>query len=199
MDKADRSEVTPGDFDEVRWRGHWVWVSEEPVRGGDPITGTPGDGQEAHGLFRRRVTLDAVPPRVPARMTADSRYVLYVNGQEVFRGPLRSQPRRMIYDMFDLAPYLHAGQNVIAVHVKYLGQANSTWMPAVPNATLGRTGIMVFEADLGDHWLVSDATWHAHKSDAWSAPARGDAAISIAGVPTELFDASCAARRLAHA
>ncbi|MCA9906380.1 MAG: hypothetical protein KC547_21140, partial [Anaerolineae bacterium] len=137
MDEANRSEVTPADFDAIRWRGHWVWVPEEPVQGGNPVTGTRGDGHEAHGLFRRHVTLDAVPSRVPARMTADSRYVLYVNGKEVFRGPLRSQPRRMIYDMFDLAPYLHAGENVIAVYVKYLGLATSTWMPAVPNATLG--------------------------------------------------------------
>ena len=189
MDEANQSEVTPADFDEIRWRGHWVWVPEEPVQGGNPVTGTRGDGHEAHGLFRRRVTLDAVPARVPARMTADSRYVLYVNGKEVFRGPLRSQPRRMIYDMFDLAPYLHAGENVIAVYVKYLGLATSTWMPAVPNATLGRTGVMVFEAALGGQWLVSDAAWKAHKSAAWSAPAHDRAAISVAGVPTELFDA----------
>ena len=44
-------------------------------------------------LFRKTIRLDSVPERVPARVTADSRYVLFANGQEVFRGPIRSQRR----------------------------------------------------------------------------------------------------------
>ena len=72
-----------------------------------------------------------------ARITADSRYVLYVNGQEVSRGPVRSQPRRMMYDLVDLAPYLKAGENLIAVYVKYYGRPNSFYIPPVPNSGLG--------------------------------------------------------------
>jgi hypothetical protein len=72
---------------------------------------------ETHGLFRKTVHLDQVPDRAPARVTADSRYALFVNGQEVFRGPIRSQPRRLHYDLFDLAPYLQPGENVLAVYV----------------------------------------------------------------------------------
>ena len=49
------------------------------------------------------------PKHAPARLTADSRYVLWVNGQEVGRGPARSQPFRQRYDSYDLAPYLIAG------------------------------------------------------------------------------------------
>ena len=40
-------------------------------------------------------------------------------------------------------------------------------MPAVPNMTLGRTGILVFEVDLGEgRWLVSDPTWKTKKCEA---------------------------------
>ena len=186
--------VSPQDFSEIRWRGHWVWVPEEQPKvtsmfGGEPAGGRP----ESHGLFRKTFHLDRVPERAPARITADSRYVLFVNGHEVFRGPSRSQPRRQMYDLFDLAPYLKTGDNVIAVHVKYFGTTKSAWMPAVPNGTLGKTGVLAFEVDLGSQWLVSDETWKARKSDAWSAEFDPDAVFVTAGVPVEFFDASKAA------
>ncbi len=129
--------VTAQDFPEIRWKGHWVWVPEEQFQMSMGLPGTDhASDQEAHGLFRKTIHLDAVPERVPARITADSRYALYVNGQEVFRGPNRSQPRRLHYDLFDLAPYLRLGANVFAVYVKYYGQPRSYWMPAAPNTML---------------------------------------------------------------
>ncbi len=155
--------------------------------------GTFGRKPETHGLFRKIMHLDSVPTRVPARITADSRYILIVNGHEVFRGPVRSQPRRQSYDLFDLAPYLVTGTNVIAVHVKYFGTTKAYWMPAIPNATLGKTGVLVFEANVGGdiaaaNWLVSDGSWKARKSAAWNASEPGVMSIT-SGVPDEVFDA----------
>ncbi|MFL5658854.1 MAG: alpha-L-rhamnosidase N-terminal domain-containing protein, partial [Ktedonobacteraceae bacterium] len=152
--------------------------------------------EQAHGLFRKMLHLDRVPERAPARITADSRYALFVNGQEVFRGPIRSQPRRLYYDLFDLAPFLQPGENVLAVYVTYYGTPKSYWMPAVPNLTLGKTGILVFEADLGEvGWLVSDSTWKARKVDAWSEDWLGEAqGLVMESIPIEVFDA----RRFPH-
>lgn len=181
--------VTPNDFSEIRWRGHWIWT-EPPTMPSQPFVSTGGADQraEAHGLFRKSFALESVPDRAPARITADSRYVLFINDQEAFRGPVRSQPRRMHYDLLDLAPYLKASENVIAVYVKYYGTAKSYWMPAVAN-TLGKTGVLVFEADLGEGgWLVSDTSWKAMKSDAWSEPPAGGGP-SGGGIPVEIFDA----------
>jgi alpha-L-rhamnosidase len=186
--------VTPNDFSEIRWRGHWIWT-EPPAMPSGPFFGSDSADErpEAHGLFRKRFVLEQVPERAPARITADSRYVLFVNGQEVFRGPVRSQPRRMHYDLFDLAPYLETGENVVAVYVKYYGTANSYWIPAVANATLGKSGVLVFEAnvfaaDLGEGgWLVSDGSWKAKESDARSEPPAAEGPPG--GVPVELFDA----------
>jgi alpha-L-rhamnosidase len=48
------------------------------------------DRPEVHALFRKSFYLGSVPERAPARITADSRYLLYLNGCEVFRGPIRS-------------------------------------------------------------------------------------------------------------
>ena len=91
---------------------------------------------------------------MPARITADSRYALYVNGHEVLRGPVRSQPRRMMYDLVDLAPHLKVGENTIAVYVKYYGRPNSFYIPPAPNTGLGKTGALVFEANLGETGLA---------------------------------------------
>jgi len=188
-------EITPGDFTDIRWRGNWIWT-EAPAIPTDRFAALRGGMQprkEAHGLFRKTFALESVPERVPARITADSRYVLFVNGREVSRGPVRSQPRRLHYDLLDLAPYLKAGENVIAVHVKYYGTTKSYWMPAVPTMTLGRTGVLVFEAkvgtDLGEAgWLVTDDTWKAMESDAWSEapPSRGPGG---GGISVEILDA----------
>lgn len=189
--------VTPQDFPEGRWRGHWIWVPEEPITPSGALSATINPhAPEAHGLFRKRVHLDQVPDSAPARITADSRYALFVNGQEVFRGPIRSQPRRLHYDLFDLAPFLRPGENVLAVYVKYYGTPKSYWMPAAPNLTLGKTGILVFEADLDRAgWLVSDASWKARKADAWSDDWRTDRDDPVGGgIPIEVFDA----RRLPH-
>lgn len=189
--------VTPDDFPEIRWNGHWIWVPEEPISLGENlISGARPQMVEAHALFRKKFNLTQTPNCVPARITADSRYVLFVNEREVSRGPIRSQPRRMYYDFFDLAPYLHAGENILAVYVKYYGKPNSFWMPAIPNLTLGRTGILVFEADLGAQgWLVSDASWKARKCDAWNVGWRAEDDDPVGGgVPIEIFDA----RRFPH-
>ncbi len=189
--------ITPADFPQIRWRGRWIWVGEDPIAPSGFLSASiDPQAPEAHGLFRRTVHLNSAPDRVPARITADSRYALFINKQEVYGGLIRSQPRRILYDLFDLAPYLQAGENIIAVYVKYYGTPKSYWMPAVPNLTLGRTGILVFEADLGGgNWLLSDASWKARKFDAWSQDWRdGSEDIIEEGVPIEAFDA----RRFPH-
>ncbi len=184
-------KVTASDFSEIRWKGHWIWVPEDELAPSSPMPGQePPKRHESHGLFRKGFNLETTPDRAPARITADSRYALYVNGQEVSRGPIRSQPRRMMYDLFDLAPYLKAGENTIAVYVKVFANANSFYIPPVPNSGLGKTGALVFEANLGETgWLVSDDSWKATKSHAWDVDTLEADSFVSAGVPVEILDA----------
>ena len=183
--------VAPDDFPEIRWFGHWIWVPEEPIVPSPGFAGAIDPlAREAHGLFRKMFQLERIPDRAPARITADSRYAIYVNGHELGRGPIRSQFRRLQYDMYDIAPYLTMGENVIAVYVKYYGQEKAFWMQAVPNRTLGKSGIMVFECELGKgQWLASDETWKAHRTDAWNNPSTDERDMVAEGVPMEIFDA----------
>ena len=186
------TDVSPHDFPEIRWHGRWIWLPETPAEASPFPSFAAGQPRPpAHALFRRALHLDQVPQRAPARLTADSRYALYVNGREAARGPVRSQPRRLHYDLLDLAPYLQPGKNVIAVYVRYYGLPTSFWMPAVPNMRLGRTGVLVFEADLSEAgWLTSDEEWKTLSVDAWAEEQAGGPGDHVAGgVPVEMFDA----------
>ncbi len=54
-------------------------------------------------------------------VTADSQYVLYVNGREAFRGPARFDPMHEAYDTLDLSGAVQPGENVIAALVLFWG------------------------------------------------------------------------------
>jgi hypothetical protein len=112
-----------------------------------------------------------------------SRYVLYVNGKEVARGPVRANPRRQAYDLVDLGPYLRTGENVIGIIAWRYDGATAWWLPPPPASDL-RFGAFVFEARLAQDWFLSDEEWSGCVLDGWGATAPG----GIAGRGTELID-----------
>ena len=66
--------------------------------------------------FRKDFTLKKSPRKAEARIAADSKYWLWVNGAlAVFEGGLKRGPNRTdtYYDVVDLAPYLRKGKNDI--------------------------------------------------------------------------------------
>lgn len=68
-------------------------------------------------LFRKQITLDATPAALPIRISADTRYKLYVNGIFVSYGPAKGDHTDWYYDEVDIAPALKNGENAIAVEV----------------------------------------------------------------------------------
>jgi hypothetical protein len=172
-------------FPPGRWRARFIWceaprIDNDPgatlrrVAAPDPVT----------ACFRRSFDLATAPASVPARVTADSRYALYVNGLEASRGPVRANGRRLHYDVVDLAPLLRPGRNAIAALVRFFGRANPWWAPVPATFQLGAGGFL-FEAKLGDDTIASDQRWRALRADAWQARAAG----GVGGLPIELFDA----------
>ena len=168
-----------------RWNGRWIWHRRPSIR---PRTATRPELVEPRdtvALFRRVVTVDAVPATVPARLWCDGRFLLAVNGREVLRGPVRSDPRSARYDVVDLAPVMVAGDNVVSIVARHFGEATSWWMPVPPTYSLGG-GSLVFEALVGDEWIVSDRTWRCAPGRAWTpVEVPGD----VACLPLESFDA----------
>jgi hypothetical protein len=170
------------------WQARWIWdrppamTLESATR---PVLADPVDRVV---LLRRTLSLETVPATAPARLWTDGRHILWVNGEEVARGPVRAHPRTARYDLVDLAPYLRPGENVIAVAARHFGTATSWWMPVPPSYSMG-AGSLVFEARIGDEWVVSDRSWKAKAGEAWT-PVKvpGD----VACLPLESFDARAA-------
>ncbi len=73
--------------------------------------------------FRRVLDLAEVPGSLPITVTADKRFVLYVNGARVASGPSAGTPARWRYSALDLAPHVRRGKNVIAAVVWNFGEA----------------------------------------------------------------------------
>jgi alpha-L-rhamnosidase len=75
-------------------------------------------------MFRKVVRLKSKPDRVTARITADTKYRLYINGRLVSRGPVDigrdyagGNTGRWFYNCRDLTPYFHKGKNAVAAEV----------------------------------------------------------------------------------
>ncbi|MEO8018889.1 MAG: alpha-L-rhamnosidase C-terminal domain-containing protein [Pseudomonadota bacterium] len=73
--------------------------------------------------FRRELSLARVPAKLPVTVTADNRFILYVNGTRVVSGPSTGTVKRWRYSTVDLAPYLKSGTNAIAAVVWNFGDA----------------------------------------------------------------------------
>jgi len=67
--------------------------------------------------FRKSIRLAKPPGKAVLHLFADARYILWVNGQYVDRGPARFQPNGPEYDSVDLTRKLKAGENLIALLV----------------------------------------------------------------------------------
>lgn len=102
-------------------------------------------------LFRREITLDAVPKSAAGVVFADSRYRFWVNGRRVQWGPAPFDPRSGEADPVNLLPFLQAGENVIGIEVLYYGQGDGTW-------PMGKPGLIA-KLEIGDETIVTDASW----------------------------------------
>jgi alpha-L-rhamnosidase len=96
----------------------WMWTS-------DPLAAR-------NRTVRFRTQFSATGGEARLRITADSRYHLYVNGTPVGFGPVRSWPNHWKFDDYDLSPYLRKGENVIAVLVRHFGTGNFQYIAADP-------------------------------------------------------------------
>ena len=95
----------------------FVWLASAPA------------GRQAFVAFRKQIALDALPAAATLHLFADSRYLLWVNGRYVERGPCRFDPVAPEYDTLDLRPCLRRGTNalVVLVHHYHDGKASTNY------------------------------------------------------------------------
>lgn len=109
-------------------------------------------------LFQKNVWYTTVPESLCLHITADTAYIVRINGRIVCRGPAKSQTMRY-YDTVDIAPYLQVGENTLTAQViHYVGdphranrfEAGPVSMPAKPQG-----GFLVF----GDSLWQTDSSY----------------------------------------
>lgn len=103
------------------------------------------------------------PSSVVARIGADSKYWLWVNGRlVVFEGGLKRgpNPQDTYYDEVELAPYLVKGKNTIAVLLWYFGK------PSFSHNDSGKAGL-IFDCQTADFDILSDETWKCETNAAY--------------------------------
>ncbi len=91
------------------WQASWITHPTAPLR--DPIV--------LH--FKRTLTLAAVPTSYLVRVSADNRFILFVNGHRVGDGPARGDLAHWRYERFDLSPFLQVGSNLVTATVWNFG------------------------------------------------------------------------------
>ena len=67
------------------------------------------------GLFHFKKRFNYIEGTLIARVSADTRYKLFVNGREVLCGPSKGNRYVTYYETVDLTPYLTEGENEIFV------------------------------------------------------------------------------------
>ena len=87
---------------------NWIWLKNW----------TAEDKEDAVvALFRKKINIAGIPLEGKIRISADSRYKLYINGKLVEVGPCKGDRQVWYVDEIDILSYLKKGKNVLAVKV----------------------------------------------------------------------------------
>ncbi len=137
---------------EVDWSAKWIWDT---------------DNKAPHNwlCMRKTVDLGSVPERAVTRISIDSRYWLWINGElVVYEGSAKRGPTAedTYFDTIDIAPYLKKGENTIALLGWYFGNESDYYSHKSSGAAA-----LLFQAQIGDLTLISDSSWKVQKHSAY--------------------------------
>ncbi len=140
------------DIEKIEWNAQWIWL--------------PPKVESNVLLARRSFTLSELPTNAILKITASSKYELFINGNYINQGPARSAPHHQSFDILDIKSALTKGNNTLAIKVHHQKGKVSYHLK-------GRAGLLV-QLDLesgntssqirtDDSWKVSnDPSWDDH-------------------------------------
>ncbi len=134
------------------WKAKWIWLKSEET------------SKNVHLCFKKRFSVDNVPDKLTARIAAENKYQLYINGECVIReGGLKRgpSPTGCYYDEVEIAKHLVKGENFISVLVWYWGNEASY------SSTDAGQGGLLFEAECEELSIISDNSWRAVRNPAF--------------------------------
>jgi len=106
---VDKNKINPSILNDF-WPAKWITCPDASIQ----------DYAVFH--FRKSFALDKVPEEFIVHISADNRYILYVNGKLVTYGPARGDLQHWRFEPVDINEYLTPGNNVIAAVVWNFGE-----------------------------------------------------------------------------
>jgi len=145
----------------------WVWSSE-----GHWATQARQDPYRVR-YFRRAFEVNDLPAKLLIHVSADSKYILYVNSQFVCRGPAKGDIAHQFYETADASRFLKKGRNVIAALVKYYGDSFPNYgMGGAPDSVMSEAPGFIADAVLKyggkEIKLHTDSTWKVLVDEAYN-------------------------------
>ncbi len=134
------------------WKAKWIWDKDNLTE------------KNVWMCFNKKVNLDKVPEELIAHISADSKYWLYINGENVvFEGSLKRGPAKNsgYYDSIDISPYLKKGENSICALAWYWDNETS-----YSYSGSGQGGF-IFEAIGEGLNIISDKSWKVKRNPAY--------------------------------
>ena len=153
-------------------QSHFIWLNSAPT------------GQQVYAVFRKCFELKEIPKNALLYLFADSRYILWINGKYVERGPCRFDPIAPEYDILDIGSFLKSGENVITVLTHHydngkdapgLSPVNGRIMRHAPGLTARLDMTLAKGNTLAIH---TDETWRGNTTTRFL-PSPGDTWSSI--------------------
>lgn len=136
-------------------------------------------------IARKSVRLEK-PAQGTLRISADSFYRLYVNGQWVNDGPCRAWPEHYQYDVLDVSHYLHDGSNELEVVARYYGVGDFHRVPQRPGL-IAQLDVASAGGQTSTH--ATDGSWEVAEARGW---VRNTPKVSVQMEPFEFYDARLA-------
>lgn len=112
--------------------------------------------------FRKSFELKKVPGSFIINISADNRYRLYCNGKKVSTGSARGDLLHWKFDTIDIADYLKAGNNTLAVVVWNFGTLTPIFQFSV------RTGLIIQGNSEAENVVNTDKSWKCFKNEAYT-------------------------------
>lgn len=153
-----------------KWNAHWITY--------------PNGSLKEYGVyhFRKTISLKEHPKKFVINVSGDNRYILYVNGKEVCRGPARGDLGHWRFETFDIAAELNAGTNILAAVVWNFGEFK-------PLAQMSnKTGFIVQGNSDAEQIVNTAEDWKVYKNEAYVVPAKKTARTVVG--PGDEVDAS---------
>ncbi len=148
------------------WQGYWI--THPDLLGNEPIL----------LRYQKKIVLKIKPQKFDVRVSADSRYKLFVNGKIVTFGPQRSDLDHYKYETLSLADEISEGENLIEALVWNFGSLN-------PVGELSWHTAYLMDGD-----LITDENWEVRIENGFKAIPLNENKVKgyICVGPEESFD-----------